>query len=159
MLQPPRRHIYLTVRYKLNSHPISIYRWNAIELSPAPNILDLKVLGSSNLNLPSRGSNSQREGAPPANTTSPADSHSPSAGQARARTTLRKSTTPKYRTRNMIIVYYDSYVQTLFKELVKFVNAGRNMTRKLAAEMMDDDDEQDNAAPTADGLIEVASAP
>jgi hypothetical protein len=132
--------------------------------------------------------------------TSPADSHSPSAiqrqtnqvraaGQARARATLRKrqrtdsvisaeGATPKYRTRSMIIVYYDSYVQIFFEELVKFVSAGRNMMRKakmaarvakikLAAEMMDDDDAQDNATPTlglvaaqaADGPIEVAPAP
>ena len=33
-------------------------------LSPAPNILNLKILGSSNLELPICGSNSQREGAP-----------------------------------------------------------------------------------------------
>ena len=65
-----------------------------------------------------------------------------------------------------------------FKELVKFVSAGRNMMRKakmapmmakikLAAEMMDGGDEQDNAAPTpglvaaqaAEGPIEVAPAP
>ncbi|KAK3352388.1 hypothetical protein B0T25DRAFT_454374 [Lasiosphaeria hispida] len=86
--------------------------------------------------------------APP----SPADSQSPSAiarqanqmraaGQARARATLRKrqrtdsvvsaeGAAPKYRTRSMIIVYYDSYVQSFFEELVKFVSASRNMMRK-----------------------------
>lgn len=36
----------------------------------------------------------------------------------------------KYRTRSMIIVYYDSYVQSFFEELVKFVSASRNMMRK-----------------------------
>ncbi|CAK7213321.1 hypothetical protein SEUCBS140593_001799 [Sporothrix eucalyptigena] len=61
--------------------------------------------------------------------------------QARARATLRKRTkrtdsvvsaegAPKYRTRSMIIVYYDSYVQSFFEELVKFVSAQRNMMRK-----------------------------
>ncbi|KAK4246533.1 hypothetical protein C7999DRAFT_15349 [Corynascus novoguineensis] len=86
--------------------------------------------------------------APP----SPSESQSPSeiqrlksqmraAGQARARATLRKrqrtdsvisaeGATPKYRSRCMIIVYYDSYVQLFFEELVKFVSAGRNMMRK-----------------------------
>ena len=34
------------------------------------------------------------------------------------------------RTRSMIIVYYDSYVQTFFEDLVKFVSAQRNMMRK-----------------------------
>ncbi|KAG7286993.1 hypothetical protein NEMBOFW57_006493 [Staphylotrichum longicolle] len=83
---------------------------------------------------------------------SPSESNSPSAlqrqasqmraaGQARARATLRKrqrtdsvvsadGAAPKYRTRSMIIVYYDSYVQLFFEELVKFVSAGRNMMRK-----------------------------
>ena len=37
---------------------------------------------------------------------------------------------PKYRTRSMIIVYYDSYVQSFFEELVKFVSASRNLIRK-----------------------------
>jgi hypothetical protein len=62
-------------------------------------------------------------------------------GQAQARATLRKrqrtdsvlsgeGATPKYRTRSMIIVYYDSYVQNFFEGLVKFVSASRNMMRK-----------------------------
>ncbi|KAK4099364.1 hypothetical protein N658DRAFT_517438 [Parathielavia hyrcaniae] len=110
---------------------------------------------------------------------SPSGSQSPSAlqrqasqmraaGQARARATLRKrprndsvlsaeGAAPKYRTRTMIIVYYDSYVQSFFEELVKFVSAGRNMMRKakMAAkvaqikrlaelELPDDEDEEDN---------------
>ncbi|KAL0471619.1 hypothetical protein QR685DRAFT_208973 [Neurospora intermedia] len=65
------------------------------------------------------------------------------AGQAKARATLRKrqrtesvmsaenaDKPPKYRSRSMIIVYYDSYVQSFFEELVKFVSASRNMMRK-----------------------------
>ncbi|KAK1762273.1 hypothetical protein QBC33DRAFT_519732 [Phialemonium atrogriseum] len=109
---------------------------------------------------------------------SPAGSNTPSAlqrqtnqvkaaGQARARATLRKrqrtesvisaeGATPKYRTRSMIIVYYDSYVQSFFEELVKFVSASRNMMRKakMAAkvaqikrlaelEMPDEDEDED----------------
>ena len=35
-----------------------------------------------------------------------------------------------YRTRSMIIVYYDSYVQGFFDDLVRFVSASRNMMRK-----------------------------
>ncbi|ERT02581.1 uncharacterized protein SPSK_00525 [Sporothrix schenckii 1099-18] len=62
--------------------------------------------------------------------------------QAQARATLRKRTkrsdsvasadgpAPKYRTRSMIIVYYDSYVQSFFEELVRFVSAQRNLMRK-----------------------------
>ncbi|EFX05530.1 hypothetical protein CMQ_3599 [Grosmannia clavigera kw1407] len=62
--------------------------------------------------------------------------------QAKARATLRKRDRrsdsiasaekgpSKYRTRSMIIVYYDSYVQSFFEELVKFVSASRNMMRK-----------------------------
>ncbi|KAK3312402.1 hypothetical protein B0H66DRAFT_486401 [Apodospora peruviana] len=117
----------------------------------------------------------QKHGAP----SSPSDSQSPSAiqrqtnqvraaGQARARATLRKrqrtdsvmsaeGQAPKYRTRSMIIVYYDSYVQSFFEELVKFVSASRNMMRKakMAAkvaqikrlaelEMPDDSDDDAN---------------
>ncbi|OAA54844.1 hypothetical protein SPI_08715 [Niveomyces insectorum RCEF 264] len=65
------------------------------------------------------------------------------AAQARARATLRKRSkrnndsvmsvegaAPKYRTRSLIIVYYDSYVQSFFEELVRFVSAQRNLMRK-----------------------------
>ncbi|PHH74351.1 hypothetical protein CDD82_4968 [Ophiocordyceps australis] len=37
---------------------------------------------------------------------------------------------PTYRTRNMIIVYYDSYVQGFFDELVRFISSSRNLLRK-----------------------------
>lgn len=61
--------------------------------------------------------------------------------QRRARATLRKrqksgsmvsaeGALPSYRSRSMIIVYYDSYVQSFFEELVKFVSASRNLMRK-----------------------------
>ncbi|KAI0457814.1 hypothetical protein F5B21DRAFT_74481 [Xylaria acuta] len=61
--------------------------------------------------------------------------------QRRARATVRKrqktdsmlsaeGTTPKYRSRRMVMVYYDSYVQSFFEELVKFVSAQRNLMRK-----------------------------
>jgi hypothetical protein len=131
--------------------------------------------------------------APP----SPSESQSPSAlqrqasqmraaGQARARATLRKrqrtdsvlsadGAAPKYRTRSMIIVYYDSYVQMFFEELVKFVSAGRNMMRKakMAAKVaqikrmaeleMPDDDEpatiNGGPPPTGDGPIAAALTP
>jgi hypothetical protein len=48
-----------------------------------------------------------------------------------------ESLAPKYRTRSMIIVYYDDTVQTTFEELVKFVSASRNSMRKgkMAAKM------------------------
>ncbi|KAL2024587.1 hypothetical protein VTK56DRAFT_7630 [Thermocarpiscus australiensis] len=129
----------------------------------------------------------------------PADAQSPSAlqrltnqvraaGQARARATLRKRqrtdsmisaeggggpATCKYRSRCMIIVYYDSYVQLFFEELVKFVSASRNMMRKakMAAkvaqikrlaelEVPDDDgeDEGGNQEGT-DGLLAAQAAP
>lgn len=47
------------------------------------------------------------------------------------------SAVPKYRTRSMIIVYYDSAVQSAFEELVKFVSGSRNAMRKgkMAAKM------------------------
>ncbi|KAI1853316.1 hypothetical protein JX265_000185 [Neoarthrinium moseri] len=88
--------------------------------------------------------------------------------QRRARAVLRKrqktdsmisgeGAPPTYRTRSMILVYYDSYVQSFFEELVKFVSAQRNLMRKakMAAkvaqikrlaelEMPDDDDDDDN---------------
>lgn len=89
------------------------------------------------------------DGPPPS---SPAGSNTPSAlrrqtsivkaqAQARVRATMRKrqrsdsvvsaeAGVPKFRTRSMIIVYYDSYVQSFFEELVKFVSASRNMMRK-----------------------------
>jgi len=63
---------------------------------------------------------------------------------------------PKYRSRSMIIVYYDSYVQSFFEELVKFVSASRNLMRKakMAAKVaqirrlaeMESPDDDDNAS-------------
>lgn len=38
--------------------------------------------------------------------------------------------TPTHRTRSMIIVYYDSYVQGFFDDLVRFVSSSRNLMRK-----------------------------
>ncbi|KAG5982800.1 hypothetical protein E4U55_001338 [Claviceps digitariae] len=38
--------------------------------------------------------------------------------------------TPTCRTRSMIIVYYDSYVQSFFDDLVRFVSSSRNLMRK-----------------------------
>jgi len=35
-----------------------------------------------------------------------------------------------YRTRSMIVVYYDSYIQSFLEELVRFVAASRNLRRK-----------------------------
>lgn len=128
---------------------------------------------------------------------SPAGSNTPSglqrqasqakaAGQARARATLRKrqrtdsvisaeGAAPKYRTRSMIIVYYDSYVQSFFEDLVKFVSASRNMMRKakMAAkvaqikrlaelEMPDEDEDEDtgnDGEKQGDGKIAAGEQP
>ncbi|TPX12012.1 uncharacterized protein E0L32_007315 [Thyridium curvatum] len=92
--------------------------------------------------------------------------------QAKARATLRKrhrpesvvsaeGAPPKYRSRSMVIVYYDSYVQSFFEELVKFVSASRNLMRKakMAAkvaqikrmaelEMPDDEEDGDDSMPS-----------
>ncbi|KAK1755819.1 hypothetical protein QBC47DRAFT_197593 [Echria macrotheca] len=134
------------------------------------------------------GTKPAAEQPPPA---SPAESQSPSAiqrmtmqaraaGQARARQTLRRrqrsdsvvsaeGAAPKFRTRSMIIVYYDSYVQLFFEDLVKFVSNSRNMMRKakMAAkvaqikrlaelEMHDESDEEtsDSANPDGNAPIE-----
>ena len=100
------------------------------------------------------------------------------AAQRRARAVVRKRQktdsvismedgTIKYRSRIMIIVYYDSYVQSFFEELVKFVSASRNLMRKakMAAkvaeikrlaelEMPDDEDEDDgDGLRPGDGMI------
>ncbi|KAI8956452.1 hypothetical protein F5Y11DRAFT_205502 [Daldinia sp. FL1419] len=104
--------------------------------------------------------------------------------QRRARAVVRKkpktesmmsneNTIQKYRSRNMIIVYYDSYVQSFFEELVKFVSMQRNAMRKakMAAkvarirrlaeiEMPDDEDEEDGGngeLKPRDNLIAVAA--
>ncbi|KAG4422906.1 hypothetical protein IFR04_003976 [Cadophora malorum] len=76
-----------------------------------------------------------------------------------------ESIAPKYRTRSMIIVYYDSAVQTAFEDLVKFVSGSRNSMRKgkMAAKMAemkraaeleigDDDEEDDEQTDAVDDL-------
>ena len=58
-----------------------------------------------------------------------------------------------YRTRSMIIVYYDSYVQGFFDEMVRFISSSRNLIRKakMAAKvaqikrMAEDDENKDGS--------------
>ncbi|ORY65377.1 uncharacterized protein BCR38DRAFT_196296 [Pseudomassariella vexata] len=79
---------------------------------------------------------------------------------------------PAYRSRSMIIVYYDSYVQSFFEELVKFVSASRNMMRKakMAAkvaqikrlaelEMPEDGDDDDDGGDLQPGDALIAADP
>lgn len=99
--------------------------------------------------------------------------------QRRARAVLRKQPktesmvsaegpVPTYRSRSMIIVYYDSFVQSFFEELVKFVSSQRNQMRKakMAAKVAeikrlaelempedDDDDDDDDVLQPGDALI------
>ncbi|KAI1163272.1 hypothetical protein F5B18DRAFT_323741 [Nemania serpens] len=102
--------------------------------------------------------------------------------QRRARATVRKrqktdsmisteGPTPKYRTRSMVMVYYDSYVQSFFEELVKFVSAQRNLMRKakmaakvahirrLAELEMPEDDDDDEGSELNPGNELIAAAP
>ncbi len=67
----------------------------------------------------------------------------------------------KYRTRSMIVVYYDSDLQKAFEDIVRDIGVGRNMLRKgkLAARIEamanigDDDDEEDgDDDDDADGI-------
>ncbi|KAL6860470.1 hypothetical protein ACO1O0_004498 [Amphichorda felina] len=51
--------------------------------------------------------------------------------RVRSPSMLSADNAPKaYRTRSMIIVYYDSYVQGFFDNLVRFVSSSRNLMRK-----------------------------
>ncbi|KAB8297816.1 hypothetical protein EYC80_001614 [Monilinia laxa] len=74
------------------------------------------------------------------------------------------SQAPKYRTRSMIIVYYDSAVQNAFEELVKFVSGNRNAMRKgkmaakmaemrRAAEMEAEDESDDESESEASKIL------
>ncbi|KAI0417586.1 hypothetical protein F5X98DRAFT_374720 [Xylaria grammica] len=102
--------------------------------------------------------------------------------QRRARATVRKrqktdsmisaeAATPKYRSRRMVMVYYDSYVQSFFEELVKFVSAQRNLMRKakmaakvahikrLAELEMPEDEEDDEGGELRPGNGLIAAGP
>ncbi|OJD35656.1 uncharacterized protein BKCO1_16000169 [Diplodia corticola] len=67
---------------------------------------------------------------------------------------LSKASGPnKYRTRSMIVVYYDAEVQKAFETLVRNIGMGRNMLRKgkmaarmeaMSAETQDSDDDQNS---------------
>lgn len=67
---------------------------------------------------------------------------------------------PKYRSRSLVRVYYDSYVQSFFEEVVKFVSASRNLMRKakMAAKvaqikkMAERDMADDDGAGSDDGV-------
>ncbi|EPE24345.1 hypothetical protein GLAREA_08197 [Glarea lozoyensis ATCC 20868] len=77
----------------------------------------------------------------------PSTSKSPTQQVNGGRNVLRKRKTeslasgesiaPKFRTRSMIIIYYDGEVQRAFEDLVKFVSGSRNSMRKgkMAAKM------------------------
>ncbi|KAI1304552.1 hypothetical protein F5Y03DRAFT_173233 [Xylaria venustula] len=102
--------------------------------------------------------------------------------QRRARATVRKRQqtdsmmsgdggSPKYRSRRMVMVYYDSYVQSFFEELVKFVSAQRNLMRKakmaakvahikrLAELEMPEGDEDDEGGELRPGNGLIAASP
>lgn len=102
-----------------------------------------------------------RQSSQPVHPTQPRQTH----GVLRKRKTeslaSAESHVPNYRTRSMIIVYYDSAVQTAFEDLVKFVSGSRNAMRKgkMAAKMAemrraaelevdaeDDDEEEEDGA-------------
>ncbi|KAK3900589.1 hypothetical protein C8A05DRAFT_17118 [Staphylotrichum tortipilum] len=164
----------LKARDEPEAHPT-----DPIESDAADNAADTDAAAAAGAAAAKANAEQQQPAAP----ASPSHSQSPSAlqrqasqmraaGQARARATLRKrqrsdsvisadGAAPKYRTRSMIIVYYDSYVQMFFEELVKFVSASRNMMRKakMAAKVAkikrlaelesptDDDDAEDIPSP------------
>ncbi|KAL4722520.1 hypothetical protein ACLX1H_010397 [Fusarium chlamydosporum] len=129
------------------------------------------------------GTNAENAAQTPAKTSNSPKVYTPSPGsihqqqeiiktaQARARAQVRKK--PKspsmmsnedapaaYRTRSMIIVYYDSYVQGFFDELVRFVSSSRNLMRKakmaarvaqikkLAEQDVSEDGSNDDALPS-----------
>lgn len=98
----------------------------------------------------------------------------PAAAHARAKAQVKKrvrspsmisaeNAPQTYRTRSMIIVYYDSYVQGFFDDLVRFISSSRNLMRKakMAAKVAqikkmaevemsksDGDGESDNTLPS-----------
>ncbi|KAH7035602.1 uncharacterized protein B0I36DRAFT_240167 [Microdochium trichocladiopsis] len=71
----------------------------------------------------------------------------------------------KYLSKTMVIVYYDSWVQSFFEELVKFVSASRNLMRKakMAAKVAEikrmaelefpDDEDEDGDDDDGKGLV------
>lgn len=79
---------------------------------------------------------------PPASPPSPTTrAHAALAAHSRARAQVKKrnrsssvvsaeGAPPAYRTRSMIIVFYDSWVQGFFDDLVRFVSSSRNLMRK-----------------------------
>lgn len=87
--------------------------------------------------------------------------------------TISSSMEPsKFRTRSMIIVYYDSAVQEAFESLVRNISSARNNLRKgrmalkmkqiTAMSMADDDDDEDGVVPwaqsdTANGATPIIS--
>ncbi|KAH8809084.1 hypothetical protein F5884DRAFT_733897 [Xylogone sp. PMI_703] len=104
----------------------------------SPPATRLKTKPSQEFQTPSPKANSNPRQHP--RVLSNQSSQPPPPAQTTPRVMLRKRKTdslasgesaiPKYRTRSMIIVYYDSAVQTAFEELVKFISASRNAMRK-----------------------------
>ena len=73
-----------------------------------------------------------------------------------------ESNVPKYRTRSMIIVYYDSAVQNAFEGLVRFISSSRNNMRKgkMAQRMVEmkkaaevENDDEDDGDLSGDQLL------
>ncbi|KAK0734391.1 hypothetical protein B0T26DRAFT_68368 [Lasiosphaeria miniovina] len=114
---------------------------------------------------------------------SPSELQSPSAiarqaraaGQARARKQKRSDSVisaegpaPKCPARSIIIVYYDSYVQAFFEELINFTSASLNMLRKAKiaakvaqmrlAELDEDEAEPSTLSPTDDSIAPLEAA-
>lgn len=125
--------------------------------TPSQEIQKLRLSPSS----PGPGALPASQKPPPRDVTAAAHSRARAQVKKRVRSASvvsadNNGATPAYRTRTMIIVYYDSYVQGFFDDLVRFVSSSRNLMRKakmaakvaqikkMAETNVSDDDDEDN---------------
>ncbi|KAK4168498.1 hypothetical protein QBC43DRAFT_330399 [Cladorrhinum sp. PSN259] len=161
----------LEQRQKYLALLIELQEFSRLRDAPHPEVAPIVTSAAPAAGQPTPGSPSEPQ-SPSAIARQTNQARAP--GQARAIRKRQRSDSvistkrvaPKYRSRN--IVYYDSYVQLFFEDLVKFVSASRNMMRKakMAAkvaqikqlaelERLEESDEE-KAEPTpsvADGAI------
>ncbi|KAK5998255.1 hypothetical protein PT974_00629 [Cladobotryum mycophilum] len=99
-----------------------------VAVSPIQNALEKQPSPPSPINPTAAQGTS-----PPRRILTPRLAHHSQAAKKRQRTSSISSgdgPRPAQRTRSMIIVYYDSYVQGFFDDMVRFISSSRNLMRK-----------------------------
>lgn len=165
------------------AHPGANRRTSAEETLAAHNNAAQRISGLTNATTQREQSGAEEAHSPSSSAVERQTPQVQAAAMAKARAALRRSqlgqkrgatdslvsgdgqaVVSKYRSKTLVVVYYDSFVQSFFEEVVKFVSASRSLMRKAkmaakvahikrmaALELPDDDSPEESDAGFGNG--------